>query len=220
MDNVSISKANSLYWLGRYTERAYKLAHILTEYYDKMVDDDENAYKGFCENLGIEIKAQNKDAFLKELIADKDCPASIASSLSRAYDNSIILRGQIDTESVAYIQLAYNNVTRLFKDKCRIYDLQSVVDNLMSFWGAVDDYIIEDDIRDTIKAGKYMERLDLFCRFDREMYKIAGCQRRLGRYVAHLDTEKRCTELESLFCYDSLPDTEKIAACVGRLFES
>ncbi len=219
MDNVSVSKANSLYWLGRYTERAYKLAHIITEFYDRMVDYDENAYKIFCSKLGIDIDVNDKDSFIKAIIADPECPSSIVASLSKAYDNSIILREQIDTESVAYIQLAYNNVIRLFNERCRIFDLQRVVDNLMSFWGAVDDYIIEDDIRDTIKAGKYMERLDLFCRFDRSMYKIEGCEKRLRRYIHHLDTENICADLDELLTTGDMPDVDKISACIGKLFK-
>lgn len=219
MDNVSISKANSLYWLGRYTERAYKLAQILTEFYDRMVDDDEDAYKDFCSKLGISVEAEDKHDFIKKIIADPSCPSSIVSSLSMAYDNSIILREQIDTETVAYIQLAYNNVTRLFNEECRIFDLQKVIDNLMSFWGAVDDYIIDDSVRDTIKAGKYMERLDLFCRFGRSMYKIDGCKRRLCRYIHHLDTENVCTEIDELFKEGEMPDIDKISHCVGKLFQ-
>ncbi len=219
MDNVSVSKANSLYWLGRYTERAYKLAHIITEFYDRMVDYDEDAYKVFCSKLGIALDVNDKDSFIKAMITDPDCPSSIMSSLSKAYDNSIILREQIDTETVAYIQLAYNSVTRLFADRCRIFDLQRVIDNLMCFWGAVDDYIIEDDIRDTIKAGKYMERLDLFCRFDRSAYKIEGCERRLQRYIHHLDTDNLCEGLDELLADGSTPDVDKIAACIGRLFK-
>ena len=218
MDNVSISKANSLYWLGRYTERAYKLAHIITEFYDRMVDFDEDAYKVFCSKLGIELEANDKNTFLKAIITDRNCPASIASSLAKAYDNSIILREQIDTETVAYIQLAYNNVTRLFNERCRIFDLQRVVDNLMSFWGAVDDYIIEDSVRDTIKAGKYMERLDLFNRFDRSQYKIDACKSRLLRYIRHLDTEGVCSELEELLAQGSETDVESIGSCVDKLY--
>lgn len=219
MDNVSISKANSLYWLGRYTERAYKLAQIITEFYDRMVDYDENAYKEFCSRLGINVEASDKHTFLKKIIADPECPSSIASSLSKAYDNSIILREQIDTETVAYIQLAYNNVTRLFITECRIFDLQKVIDNLMSFWGAVDDYIIDDSVRDTIKAGKYMERLDLFCRFGRSMYKIEGCERRLRRYIHHLDTEGVCADIDDLLTTGNMPDVDSIAACIGKLFQ-
>ena len=219
MDNVSISKANSLYWLGRYTERAYKMAHIITEFYDRMVDFDSEAYKEFCRRLCVEIGETDRDTFTKMMIADFECPYSIAASLAKAYDNSIILREQIDTESVAYIQLAYNHVSRLFNDSLRIYDLQKVIDDLMSFWGAVDDYIIDDYVRDTIKAGKYVERIDLFCRFDRSMYKIEGCERRLLRYISHLDTGGVCSELPSLFVKDKLPDVEKVEECVGKLFE-
>lgn len=219
MDNVSVNKANSLYWLGRYTERAYKLSHIITEFYDRMVDYDSTAYKEFCSRLGITLDVADKESFLKTIISDENCPSSIKYSMSQAYDNSIILREQIDTETVAYIQLAYNNVMRLFNnDHCRIYDLQQVVDNLMSFWGAVDDYIIDDYVRDTIKAGKYVERIDLFTRFDRGEYKIKGCKNRLKRYIHHLDTDHICYDLDEIL-ESSIATPDDIAACVGKLFK-
>lgn len=219
MDNVSVNKANSLYWLGRYTERAYKLSHIITEFYDRMVDYDSTAYKEFCSRLGITLDVADKESFLKTIISDENCPSSIKYSMSQAYDNSIILREQIDTETVAYIQLAYNNVMRLFNnDHCRIYDLQQVVDNLMSFWGAVDDYIIDDYVRDTIKAGKYVERIDLFTRFDRGEYKIKGCKNRLKRYIHHLDTDHICYDLDEIL-ESSISTPDDIAACVGKLFK-
>ena len=219
MDNVSISKANSLYWLGRYTERAYKMAHIITEFYDRMVDYDLDAYKEFCAKLGITVENTDRDSFTKMMISDFNNSNSIASSIAKAYDNSIILREQIDTESVAYIQLAYNHISRLFNTDFRIYDLQQVLDDLMCFWGAVDDYIIDDYVRDAIKTGKYVERIDLFCRFDRSMYKIEGCQRRLLRYISHLDTEKVCSELPDLFVKNEMPDVVKIEQCIGKLFK-
>ncbi len=219
MDNVSVNKANCLYWLGRYAERAYKLSHIIEEFYDRMVDFDEDAYKEFASRLGITLDVTDKDSFLKTIVADRECPSSIISALSKAYDNSIILREQIDTETVAYIQLAYNDVSRLFNENCRVYDLQRVVDNLMSFWGAVDDYIIEDYVRDAIKAGKYVERIDLFCRFDRSAYKIDGCMRRLKRYIAHLDTDGVCSELDQILTEGSIPDVDNMNECISKLFQ-
>ncbi len=219
MDNVSVNKANCLYWLGRYAERAYKISQIVTEFYDRMVDFEEHAYDDFCDKLGLEYKFNNKDEFLKTIITDKECTSSIAYSLSMAYDNSIVLREQIDTETVAYIQLAYNNVLRSFNDECRIFDLQKVIDNLMSFWGAVDDYIIDDSVRYAIKVGKYIERLDLFYRFGRNTYKIEGCKRRLSRYIKHLDTENSCGDLSELLANADEDNFEEVEACVNRLLK-
>lgn len=219
MDNVSVNKANCLYWLGRYSERAYKISQLVVEFYDKMVDLNSTAYDEFCARLGLDYKFNNKEEFLKTLITDKECTSSIAYSLSMAYDNSIILREQIDTETVAYIQLACNNVMRMFNESLRIFDLQKVIDNLMSFWGAVDDYIIEDSVRDAIKAGKYVERLDLFQRFGREAYKINGCKRRLGRYIQHLDTENTCTNIKELLSPDTAHDFKEIESCINRLLK-
>lgn len=41
---LSPSKANSLYWLGRYTERVYLELHLLRLCFDKMIDGDPQEY--------------------------------------------------------------------------------------------------------------------------------------------------------------------------------
>ena len=37
---ISATKANSLYWLGRYEERVYITLHLLRKCYDKMIDGE------------------------------------------------------------------------------------------------------------------------------------------------------------------------------------
>lgn len=217
MDNVSVNKASSLYWLGRYAERAYTLSHLVTEFYDRMVDFEEHAYEEFSCRLGIESTFNDKNEFLKRIITNSGCESSIAHDLQLAYDNSIILREQIDTETVAYIQLALNNVNRM-KEQCRIYDLQRVIDNLMSFWGAVDDLIVDDSVRDAIKSGKYVERIDLFTRFGKDENTVNGCKRRLLRHISHLDTEGECFELNYCLAENSPTDIGAIEASVAKLF--
>ena len=41
---ISATKANSLYWLGRYEERVYITLHLLRKCYDKMIDGELEEY--------------------------------------------------------------------------------------------------------------------------------------------------------------------------------
>ena len=54
MGIISIKSTDNLFWLGRYVERVFTTLRVFSEYYDKMIDKDENAYIDFCRKLGIE----------------------------------------------------------------------------------------------------------------------------------------------------------------------
>lgn len=217
MDNVSLSKTSSLFWLGRYAERAYTLSSYIISYSDRMVDDDRTAYLDFCGRLGITETFADKYDFFNKIISDENNSFSISHSLMLAYDNAITLRDQIDTETVAYIQLAYNSVLRSFNKDVNIMDLQKILDYVMSFWGAADDFITDEDVRCTIKAGKFTERVDLFCRFEKGEEYISSAKHRLCNYIKRLDKNHSCDDLKVLLerCGSDFSETEQ---CILQLF--
>ena len=42
--------------------------------------------------------------------------------------------------------------------------MQDVIDNILAFWGIADDSIDSEQVRNIIKAGKRIERIDLYAR--------------------------------------------------------
>lgn len=220
MDNISINVANRLYWLGRYTERAYTLIYYTKKLYDRMVDKDENAYLEFCNRLGITDKYVDKNDFIKNFISDKDGEFSIAYTLDKTYDNAVVLRDKLTSQTLAYIQLAYNDLVRSFKHEFRLIDLQQVTDDLMAFWGAVDDYIVENNIRDLIKVGKYAERIDLYTRFGAESNVIKMAVQRFSRYVAHLEIESDISNMPDMLNDNGELDYSAIECTISELFKS
>lgn len=198
MDHISVRKAERLYWLGRYAERAYSLCGRLMGYFDRMIDQDPGAYTDFCTRMGIADRYGNQEAFICHVISDVQDSASVAYALCQSNDNAMVLRDELKTETSAYIQLAYNAVTRLFEDNCRVCDLQDVKDLLLAFWGAVDDFIIDDKIRSLLKAGKYTERIDLYARFDCAEAEIADAESRLRTYIARFDASPASTEVSKV----------------------
>ena len=48
---ISAVKANRLFWLGRYVERAYLNLHLLRRYYDRMIDGDPSMYEEYYRKL-------------------------------------------------------------------------------------------------------------------------------------------------------------------------
>ena len=49
MGIISIKSTDNLFWLGRYVERVFTTLRVFSEYYDKMIDKDENAYIDFLQ---------------------------------------------------------------------------------------------------------------------------------------------------------------------------
>lgn len=164
MGIISLEKANNLLWLGRYTERVYTTIRKFFVQFDKMIDTEQDQYTEFCDKLNIPVVYSSNEDFAHNYIYDRNNPDSILCNLLRAYDNAVLLRDEIGTETLSYLQLALDKMDGISKSKAPLLELQNVLDMLLAFWACADDYIIKTDTRNIIKTGKSMERIDLFLR--------------------------------------------------------
>ena len=80
----------------------------------------------------------------------------------RAYDNAVILREFLGTETLSYIQLAVYAMQKAKLGRETLVDLMRVADYILAFWGSIDDELDDETARNIIKAGKRLERLDLY----------------------------------------------------------
>lgn len=164
MGIISVEQTDRLYWLGRYSERVYTTLRLYSESYDRLIDMESYDYAEFCRRLDIPDVYGSKEAFKEKYPFDETDPNSIFSNLLRAYDNAIVLREEIGSETLSYIQLAIYDMQKARVSRAPLIEMQSVMDNLLAFWGIADDSIDSEQIRNIIKAGKRMERVDLFGR--------------------------------------------------------
>lgn len=179
MGIISIEQVDHLYWLGRYTERVYTTLKIYSESFDRMIDESEDSYQKYCDSLDIPNIYESKEDFLKRYPFDISVPDSIISNLNRAYDNAIVLRETIGSEALSYIQLSIYAMNNASVSDAPLIDLQQIMDDLLSFWGLVDDQIDSDQIRNIIKAGKRIERIDLYARLEVEKPRLVREVRRM-----------------------------------------
>lgn len=201
MGIISVENLDRLYWLGRYSERVYTSARLFATSFDRMIDMDLENYAEFCSQLDIPNIYHSREDFCERYIIDEQDPNSIYSNLMRAYDNAVELRNEIGSEPITYIQLAVYDMKRSRIVNAPIIGLQKVVDDILAFWGIVDDMIESENLRNIIKVGKRIERLDLYGRLQvertsivREVHRLAG---RIQRTSLHYDTGK-IEELQSL----------------------
>ena len=184
---VSSAKANRLYWLGRYAERVYLTLHMLRKHFDLMIDEDQDAYISFCSEMGIENKYRSADDFTKRYLFDTSNPESVINMLERVKDNAMMLREEIMTETLCYIELSIAHMNKPEVQNRGIEGLQRITDYILAFWGSIDERIVDNQIRHSIKFGKYLESLDLHIRFDYPFSRVNGIFNRM------LDSiEKEC----------------------------
>lgn len=168
MGIISLEKANHLFWLGRYVERVFYSIKLFNDYYDEMLDMDAEGYKKYCKALEIPDIYDSKTYFIRNYMRNIDNPDSLAANLQRAYDNAVVLRDEITSDTLAYIQMAVDSLQRGTNLKAPMVEMVAVIDNLLAFWGSVDENVSAEEVRNMMKCGKYIERLDLNIRLKAE----------------------------------------------------
>ena len=159
MSILSRENSERLFWLGRYSERVYT----------------------GLRSLELDLSAGDK---AKNLCFDEANPETISYSLARAYDNAIVLRDEIGTETFSYIQMAVYEMKNAKRSGTPLMPLQKVIDNIAAFWGMADDIIEDEHARGIIKLGKRIERVDLYSRMNAESENIRREIRRLTYRIA------------------------------------
>ncbi|MCI8865660.1 MAG: alpha-E domain-containing protein [Lachnospiraceae bacterium] len=172
MGIISIGQTNQLFWLGRYSERVYTTLRLYSNRFDMMIDEIADSYMEFCRLVDIPDIYGSKEVFREKYPFDEENPDSIMSNLNRAYDNAIVLREEIGSETLSYIQLAIYEMNRARISKAPLIEMQRVMDNLLAFWGIADDSIDSEQVRDIIKVGKRIERIDLYARLGVERKEL------------------------------------------------
>lgn len=190
---------DQLYWLGRYSERVYTTLRMFAVNFDAMIDLDTNEYAEYCAKMEIPAIYTSREDFTKRYCFDEEDPNSIYSNLMRAYDNAIVLREEIGSETLSYIQLAVYEMNKAKLSDAPLIQLQKVIDNIVAFWGLADDFIDGEYVRNIIKVGKRIERIDLYGRLHvekkemiREVHRLTGRIARSGlqyyeEKLAHLN---------------------------------
>lgn len=181
-DGISPIKANRLYWMGRYAQRAYMALHLLRKHYDRMIDEDSSAYKDFCTKMGIENKYASPEDFTESYLYDHANPDAVINMLECLRDNAILVREEIKSETLSYIQLAINYMKSGKKQGKGLGGLQYITDCILAFWGSVDERIFTRPVRHIILFGKFVESIDLHIRFEYPHGRIENLYDRLNEY--------------------------------------
>lgn len=207
MGIISIEQADRLYWLGRYSERVYTTLRLYSRSFDELIDGIADRYVDFCKRIDIPDVYGSKEAFEKQYPFDGENPDSILSNLTRAYDNAIELRDLLGSEVISYIQLAIYAMNKAKISRAPLIEMQKVMDNILAFWGIADDDIDSEHARNIIKAGKRIERIDLYGRLHISRREL---DREVSRLLPRLERSGLNYDKEKMFLLETLVQAPEI----------
>lgn len=171
---ISANKANRLLWLGRYVERVYMTLHLLRRVYDRMIDGQPEDYEGFWKKLDMTDRYGSTGEFQMGMMYDEQNPSAVLSSLNRAMDNAIMLREDIKSETMSYIEMSISLMKRLRTDAVsNITNLQPITDWMLAFRGSAAQRIEDPKVLSIIAIGQIIEKIDIMLRFSYSYDRIA-----------------------------------------------
>lgn len=165
---ISRAKANHLFWLGRYAERVYTTIALLREAWDRHLDGDPAALPDCFTRLGGRTETiEDSETRLYSYLFDPELPGSLAFSLERVFDNGIVLRDDLKSETLSYVHLCRTTLIKCAEDtSCNLTGLQPISDYILAFWGAVAERVYDADTLRLLYVGKNIEYMDLHIRFE------------------------------------------------------
>ena len=228
MGTISLEHSDRLYWLGRYTERFFTTIKALGRQIDKMIGT-EHGYNDYIDCFGIPDVYSDNMEFIRSLLFDKNNSNSAVYSLERAYDNGIVLREEISTDSLSFIQMAMDTLSKAEQSNNVRLALLPLEDIIYGFWGSINEHIYDDEIRNIIYIGKTIERLDLYIRMkypfdivEKEFIRLCKNLNRVPKGTPYRYSTKYLSDLVEILGTeeDYKRYADKAIDSLGHLFET
>ena len=162
--------ADSLYWIGRYVERAEHMCRLSDVMLNATLDRSEAASQVARIALAAVgdtdgTKAQNPYVGAQGLVLDHEDWRSVASSVSRARENARQVRDQITSETwerlnLIYLRMNQADAAETFADGSQAF-LHDTIADLHLFKGAADATMSHGEGWSFLLLGVYLERAQL-----------------------------------------------------------
>ncbi|WP_413320846.1 alpha-E domain-containing protein [Agrococcus sp. 1P02AA] len=194
--------AESLFWIGRYIERADGTARILDVYLQLLLEDvavdEDTACRALLGVMGHEAPPERKLSradVVNFLAIDRTQTASIAYSVNAARENARRARETISTELWEVLNATYANMPRRINNEQVHTMFGWVRERAALASGMADATSSRDDAWSFFTLGRYIERADMVARLlaTRALTEASGPSwttilRSVGAYEAYLRT--------------------------------
>ncbi|HZL00970.1 MAG TPA: alpha-E domain-containing protein, partial [Caulobacteraceae bacterium] len=165
--------ADSLYWTGRYVERAEHLSRLSAVMLNATLDRTDvagQAARIALSAVGDQVGHESLQAVesARGLVLDRSGGGSVVVSLSRARENARQVRDQITSETWERLNLVYlrtgdGSAEADFEEDATGF-LQAIIADLHLFKGAADATMSHGEGWRFMMAGVYIERAQLMAR--------------------------------------------------------
>lgn len=162
--------AESLFWIGRYVERADAMARVLDVHLQLLVEDPVLDRDVTCRSLLAAMAVEHEgpatvEDVLRKLLIDQDAPSSIAYALCVARDNARRSREIVSTELWEALNTTHLLVSQDRLGTMRPADAFRLVRERANMIAALaDNTQSHDDGWQFIKLGAMIERVDMTAR--------------------------------------------------------
>ena len=201
-DVISATKANRLYWLGRYECRVYLTLHQLNKCFDEMIDGEPDDYTEFWSKLDATGIYKTNEEFTFGMLYDETNPCSVLSAQKFAMDNAILLREDIMSETLSYLEMSVALLKKCKQEATvNISHLQPVIDWGLAFWGSAEQRLQNHKALDIMMIGRNIENIDMQIRFNYPFRRVALAYDSLKRYCKSMSgalDEHISAQLDSL----------------------
>ena len=201
-DIISATKANRLYGLGRYECRVYLTLHQLNKCFDEMIDGEPDDYTEFWSKLDATGIYKTNEEFTFGMLYDDTNPCSVLSAQKFAMDNAILLREDIMSETLSYLEMSVALLKKCKQEATvNISHLQPVIDWALAFWGSAEQRLQNHKALDIMMIGRNIENLDMHIRFNYPFRRVALAYDSLKRYCKNMSgalDENISSQLDSL----------------------
>lgn len=201
-DIISATKANRLYWLGRYECRVYLTLHQLNKCFDEMIDGEPDEYTEFWSKLDATGIYKTNEEFTFGMLYDDTNPCSVLSAQKFAMDNAILLREDIMSETLSYLEMSVALLKKCKQEATvNISHLQPVIDWGLAFWGSAEQRLQNHKALDIMMIGRNIENIDMQIRFNYPFRRVALAYDSLKRYCKSMSgalDEHISAQLDSL----------------------
>lgn len=184
---ISAVKANRLFWLGRYEERVYITLHLLRKCHDKMIDGELEDYWPIWQKLDTTGAYQTIEEFTFGIMYDDTNPSTVMAAQTKAMDNAILLREDILSETLSYLEMSLALLKECRKKQEKnVICLQPVIDWSLAFWGSAQQRLQNHKALYIMSIGRNVENMDMLLRFDYSYERVALAYDSLKRYCKQM----------------------------------
>jgi uncharacterized alpha-E superfamily protein len=169
--------ANSIYWLGRYVERAENTARLINVNSHLLMDLPKKVRLGWAPIIDIfgtnhqfydHYNEADERSVLRFLVSNLNNPSSILSSLAHARENARTIRDIIPREVGEKINenfiYARENVNAALTQRGRFDYLRNIITGSQTLTGMLAGTMTHDEGYSFLRMGRNLERADMTTR--------------------------------------------------------